>query len=320
MKPFISSLGAAVTFGLSLTVTAASPFTGFAAARVTCHGRVATIVGTEGDDELDGTRKADVIVGLRGNDQIRDRGGNDIVCGGPGNDWIGGWMGYPGNDKIDGGAGNDRLNGGLGHNLIGGGPGDDNLGSNWWKWGVNKDWGGRGNDEIALVSPNEDAYGGPGNDTIVARAKPGSRYVLSAGSGHDTLILSVRKRTSDQQWDLVRIDLNRGRINADGIVSRILGRFTSLYLQPGGANSFIVIDTPEDDRLISYGARNVIERGLEGNDALYSKGGDDTLNGGPGTDQGHAGLGQDTCVSIEGPFVGSPAVGDEPIGCETSTP
>ncbi|MBA3630455.1 MAG: hypothetical protein H0W55_12440, partial [Actinobacteria bacterium] len=48
------------------------------AAVVKCHGVKASIVGTEGDDELDGTGKADVIVGLGGQDSIYGAKGDDV--------------------------------------------------------------------------------------------------------------------------------------------------------------------------------------------------------------------------------------------------
>lgn len=44
-----------------------------------CDGLVATIVGTEGDDELVGTDQQDVIVGLGGNDVISGGASNDVV-------------------------------------------------------------------------------------------------------------------------------------------------------------------------------------------------------------------------------------------------
>src|SRR5262245_25177284 len=46
------------------------------------------IVGTEGDDLLDGTNKGDCIVGLGGNDVIRGDNGDDVIFGGPGHDRI----------------------------------------------------------------------------------------------------------------------------------------------------------------------------------------------------------------------------------------
>ncbi|MGH8566289.1 MAG: calcium-binding protein [Gammaproteobacteria bacterium] len=77
---------------------------------VTCQGRRATLVGTEGNDVLRGTARRDVIHGLGGNDKIRGLGGNDILCGGEGR------------DQLRGGAGKDRLHGGAGVDLCDGGP------------------------------------------------------------------------------------------------------------------------------------------------------------------------------------------------------
>src|SRR5207245_9871578 len=63
-------------------------FAGSARAQpITCIGldeRVATIVGTEGDDVIVGTSGDDVIQALGGNDQIDGGDGNDLVCGGAG--------------------------------------------------------------------------------------------------------------------------------------------------------------------------------------------------------------------------------------------
>ncbi|MGC4109375.1 MAG: hypothetical protein QM747_02895 [Nocardioides sp.] len=115
------------TFGL---VALAAPSS---AADVRCHGHVATIVGTDGDDTLTGTSGADVIVGLGGNDTIRALGGDDILCGDDGADQLYGGDGddllyggndeivdtcddacfeYRGGDLIDGGAGDDFLDAG----------------------------------------------------------------------------------------------------------------------------------------------------------------------------------------------------------------
>jgi Ca2+-binding RTX toxin-like protein len=89
-----------------------------------CLGKTATIVGTEGDDELVGHDEADVIVGLGGNDHIVGRKGADVACGGDGDDRI---AGGKGNDKLFGGPGRDGLKGGPGHDVLLGGPDADKL-------------------------------------------------------------------------------------------------------------------------------------------------------------------------------------------------
>ena len=91
------------------------------------------IIGTTGDDTLEGTREAELFCGLAGNDRIIGRGGNDVILGQGDNDFL---TGGNGNDKIIGGlgddflkgeAGNDRLNGGGGRDVCKGGPGRDSI-------------------------------------------------------------------------------------------------------------------------------------------------------------------------------------------------
>ena len=72
-----------------------------------------THVGTESDDEIRGTRGADVIAGLGGDDELRGRRGDDIIDGGAGD------------DKVKGDAGDDVLNGGVGSDIYDGGVGAD---------------------------------------------------------------------------------------------------------------------------------------------------------------------------------------------------
>ena len=71
-----------------------------------CAGRRATIVGSDGKDKLNGTRRADVIVGNGGRDVLRGRGGRDRLCGGKGR------------DRLIGGGALDRLLGGPGRDLL----------------------------------------------------------------------------------------------------------------------------------------------------------------------------------------------------------
>ncbi|MDQ2940523.1 MAG: 6-bladed beta-propeller [Actinomycetota bacterium] len=109
------------------------PCGGAAAASLKCHGKQATIVGTNGKDKLKGTKKRDVIVGEGGGDKIVAKGGNDLVCAGGGPDKVFGGKGKDrlfgegGNDRLFGGAGKDKLSGGKGKDLLVGGPKLDKL-------------------------------------------------------------------------------------------------------------------------------------------------------------------------------------------------
>ena len=127
-RNILSTLVVLTTFAVVLVPAALS-----AQAVPTCNGLPATIVGTQGDDIIRGTRGADVIVGLGGNDRIRGGRGADVICGGRGRDRIWGEtgpdtiFGEGGNDRIDGGRSTDVINGGNGFDRLIGGLDDDEL-------------------------------------------------------------------------------------------------------------------------------------------------------------------------------------------------
>ena len=82
-----------------------------AAARPSCEGERATIVGTDRGDEIVGTRRADVIVSRGGKDTIRSRSGADVICSGDERDRV---EASGGNDQVNGGEAQDRVDGGTG--------------------------------------------------------------------------------------------------------------------------------------------------------------------------------------------------------------
>lgn len=133
---------------------------------------MATIIGTNGNDNLIGTADGDLIQGLAGNDRLRGEGGNDTLEGGAGNDQI---RGGDGDDSADGGAGNDRIDGEAGNDTILGGAGNDNL------------RGGDGDDYIEAGTGNDQVRGGDGNDTIQGG---GDNDNLRGGDDEDLFILS----------------------------------------------------------------------------------------------------------------------------------
>ena len=154
---------------------------------VRCDGRQATIVGTDGPDELIGTAGADVIQAFGGDDVIRAGRGRDVVCAGAGDDDVRAGRGKdrvfggPGDDRISGGRGGDRvwagagtdvilgeagrdeLNGGRGGDAVRGGPGSDVL-----RGGRGPDslWGGTGDDTLRGGRGADTCVGGPGSDTV----------------------------------------------------------------------------------------------------------------------------------------------------------
>ncbi len=87
-----------------------------------CHGQLATIYGTPGNDRITGGPFADVIAGLGGRDKISGLGAGDVLCGGPGKDTL---KGGGGRDRLYGDAGKDILNGGKARDRLIGGGGRD---------------------------------------------------------------------------------------------------------------------------------------------------------------------------------------------------
>jgi Ca2+-binding RTX toxin-like protein len=109
-------------------------------------------VGTDGNDDMRGTSRADLLIGGAGNDEIEGRSGDDEISG------------EGGHDEIEGGSGNDRLYGDRGNDEIEGGAGNDRI------------WGGSDNDRLRGDSGNDVLSGNAGNDR------------LDGGSGNDRLL------------------------------------------------------------------------------------------------------------------------------------
>jgi hypothetical protein len=143
-----------------------------------CRNRMATLVGTTGNDNLTGTAGADVIVGRGGRDTIRGLRGNDLICGGLGPDRL---LGGRGDDIILGEAGNDRLIGKAGKDVIDGGRGKDRLRGGR---GPDRLFGRAGNDRVGGGRANDLLAGGVGNDLL--RGSLG-KDLLRGGLGKDLL-------------------------------------------------------------------------------------------------------------------------------------
>jgi len=180
---------------------------GTAHPRFFCNGKMATIVGTPGNDVLVGTSGDDVIVGLGGNDVIVGKWGNDTLCGnsgwdkispGRGVDYVNGgrgardWVSYSSagrgvavslHDRVAAGQGRDTLvrieniiGSRFGDALVGnaytnriiGGAGADSL---WGRLGDDLLWGNRGPDTISGGQGYDVAKAGPGADTCSAEVK-----------------------------------------------------------------------------------------------------------------------------------------------------
>jgi Ca2+-binding RTX toxin-like protein len=198
-----------------LVTTVAIPLVAEAGGQVRCFGRVATIVGTPGDDTITGTTGPDVIAGLGGNDGLEGGDGNDRICGGAGGDGV---DGDAGNDRVLGGSGNDFAFGGPDRDVVMGGTGNDGtstgdiilLNCDEFSSGAGPSGerliGGDGDDFLTGSDADDVLIAGPGNDA------------LSGGPGHDSLTGSkgVDCFFAGDGADIISGGEGRDDIHADG--------------------------------------------------------------------------------------------------------
>lgn len=159
-----------------------------------------SISGAEGDDELWGALGDDTLTGDAGNDTLHGGAGNDVMQGGDGDDRM---FGHGDDDILDGGAGDDSLVGGDGDDVLDGGEGDDSLhgglGDDALRGGAGHDvlFGGWGNDTLSGFEDDQDAEGW--NDTDVMDylnggggddlITAGAGDIVTGGAGADTILL-----------------------------------------------------------------------------------------------------------------------------------
>lgn len=209
-----------------------------------CRGRLAKIVGADGDDVLRGTPKRDVIWAGGGDDRVHGGLGNDLLCGGPGTDLV---HGGRGNDTVDGGGGDyDRVVGDLGDDKVLGGPGDY--------------------DEAAGDLGIDIVNGGPGAFDLV-HGDYGWDRMSGGGGGGD--IASFATAVAGGKGSGIWASLEKHKARGDGH-----DRLFAFERLEGSAFR---------DTLIGNRRGNVIDGGA-GNDTLRGGGGVDTLIGGQGSD------------------------------------
>ncbi|MGZ4488309.1 MAG: calcium-binding protein, partial [Nocardioides sp.] len=240
-------------------VLLAGPTSPASAATPTCHGKVATIVGTSGNDRLVGTDHADVIVGLGGNDTLVGKRGDDTVCGGPGADRL---LGGRGDDALYGGldqhVAGTKANGGVDRvrgDVLEGGPGDDLLAP-----GGDRD----ASRHALLTRPDMVRYSHSAHGVDVDLAAG-----TATGEGHDTVIASGPTAVVGSPHD----DRLAGTSRPDLLVG---GKGSDTESGRGGAD--LLADQ------FGPGRGTDVLRGGRGGDFVLSFGGSDHLLGGPGRD------------------------------------
>ena len=201
--PILTPMTAALTrsrFSLLAFVMATTVVVGLAADLapaeaadpVFCRDWEATIVGTDGPDEIFGTENADVIHGLGGDDVIYGLEGQDIICGGGGADEIHGGkandrlFGGTGDDILRGGRGNDRIFGKSGTDVVRAGTGSDVCrAEDETNCELNKRWGHHPDDWLPLLDEYFGDIGESANARIILGCEStGEPFILGPETKH----------------------------------------------------------------------------------------------------------------------------------------
>ena len=230
------------------------------AARPTCAGEKATIVGNGKANTLTGTPQRDVIWAGDGNDKISGLGGNDLICAGGGADRI---AGGPGDDTIYGELDNYRADAfGRMHrtgDTIVGGAGNDYIDPGY---------------DARAVSPGVDVE----PDTISYFSAPAAAVVdlrsvpaTVAADGADTIVIAAGSPigfVGTPFNDVIHGTYKDDRLLGMAGDDQIFGHDGDDIITPDGNDS----------------AGNDIVDGGAGNDKIVSVAGYDTLGGGAGQD------------------------------------
>jgi Ca2+-binding RTX toxin-like protein len=317
--------GALVAAPFALSVPAAN-------AAPTCFGQPATMVGTAGNNTMNGTAGVDVIMGMAGNDTINGLGGNDLLCGGKGT------------DTVNGGTGNDRLGGGPAADQLRGNENDDDLigdgGNDVLDGGTHTSGHNAYDEAVYTTSPNPITANlttgtatGQGTDTFIGvESLSGSAFAdhltgnsvslnyLTGAGGSDTIDgepVGSGFGGDDMVSGGAGNDTMRGGPNLSGP-----GDTVSFYSSPAGVVADLLSQTASgegNDTIIGfesiYGSShnddldgdlgNNTIFGFGGLDNVFGDGGSDNLNvlDGDTNDTVSGGTGTDTCSADAGDAV-----------------
>lgn len=312
---------------LVVATTSAAADTSEAVPGASCGGRIPTIVGTDGNDEVIGTFGNDVILGGGGDDAIDAGFGHDLVCGGAGHDRINGGVGNDrifgdddddtlageaDDDHVSGGAGHDQLEGGSEHDLLWPGAGVDLVDGGEGRdtasfrdattaVAVDLSYGTATGDGVDVLDDVEGVEGSSFSDSIV-----GDEYAnqLSGGEGNDVISGDKGRDTLDggegsdglgggAGADIVSFaSANRG-VAADLANQRSSGagsdHWSGIEHALGSRFDDLLVGSDRSNRLL----------GGDGDDRLRGADGADLLMGGRGDDDLIGGRGRDGAVFVE---------------------
>lgn len=256
-----------------------------AAEKPRCHGKVATIVGTDGSDEIKGTSGRDVIVGGAGNDEIDGRGGADVICGAGGSDEL---RGGGGDDLLDGGRDELYDDAKFGPELYGDtlvpGPGDDTIHAGWDRrsrtytaYADIVEFGGSRGVTARLGDPGRwGTVKGQGRDRVL-----GQQVIGISGTDHDDVLVGAA--SDDTLFGNGGDDRLAGGAGDDRLIDR----------------SYSDRDLPSGTDVLDGGPGNDWLEAFTNPDRLLGGDDDDRLTSSPGACVDHDGGAGDDTVTLE---------------------
>ena len=246
--------------------------------------------GTEGNDNLNGSFKAEKMYGYAGNDNISGLAGDDSIYGGDGDDTI---YGNEGSNLLDGGSGNDTIRGedyiagndtiigGTGNDTLEGGAGDDlylfNLGDGQ---DLIDDGPGGGNDIIRF------GEGITQNDLLFSAETVGSNTNLVIRNKNNTDKITVNGHYYNDLWKVERFEFDDESYLTHTEVE-------SLLATHGTENNDNINASNQSEEIYGYGGDDNIS-GLAGDDSIYGGDGNDIIYGKEGNNLLDGGSGNDT--------------------------
>jgi peptidyl-prolyl cis-trans isomerase B (cyclophilin B) len=132
-----------------------------------------TILGSSGNDAVNGNVGADSLKGSGGNDLLRGGKDEDRIFGDDGNDILSGGRD---SDTLEGGSGNDFVRGGRDNDLLIGGDGDDILVGDI---GSDTLTGGSGSDTFILIANSEAGQRDPNLADRITDFSQGDRIAIA---------------------------------------------------------------------------------------------------------------------------------------------
>ncbi|MEO0737496.1 MAG: calcium-binding protein [Cyanobacteria bacterium J06649_12] len=234
------------------------------------------LIGSNGDDGLQGGDQDDIFLGLGGDDTILGGAGTDVIFAGSGDDTV---VGQTGNDVAFLGSGDDRFiwNNGDGSDSINGGAGYDTTQVN----------GADGpGDEFDLREENGQAIFNRLNLGLFTLTNESiERFEINGQGGDDSLTVGELSAS-----DVKKVVFSGGDGN-DTLDARESSTTIEAY---GGDGDDLLLGGSAVDTFFA-GAGNDIVVGQRGNDIAYLEGGDDRFiwNNGDGSDFINGGEGFD---------------------------